>query len=244
LVKVTNFEEAGAVDDEISRVEYKYDADDQLIARKVFLAASGTAAESQVFLYQHGQMVLQLDGTGNAPLDESNLSHRYLWGPAVDMLLADEHVDWTDTTADGDVYWALTDHLGTPRDWIDDEGELIDHAINDSFGNMLEESSVDTSFQWTGRWRDPLTGLQFNHARWYNPEIQRWMSEDRIDRFCPHTLASQVRMPKPATPPAPPEKVPLASRRLHCFSKRAFGENVEGLSFCEAKTPVDELVVR
>jgi RHS repeat-associated protein len=32
----------------------------------------------------------------------------------------------------------------------------------------------------TGRYRDSLTGLQYNHARWYDPKIGRWLSEDPI----------------------------------------------------------------
>jgi hypothetical protein len=63
-----------------------------MVSRRVFEEGSSSAAEAQVFLYQHGQMVLQLDGEGNDPLSEENLSHRYLWGPGVDMLLADEQV--------------------------------------------------------------------------------------------------------------------------------------------------------
>jgi len=67
-----------------------------------------------------GQIVLQLDENG-AP------THRYLWGPAVDMLLADETVDsgadQTPGTAD-DVRWTLTDHQNSVRDIVvlDDNG--------------------------------------------------------------------------------------------------------------------------
>ncbi|NLE38418.1 MAG: hypothetical protein GX621_10375, partial [Pirellulaceae bacterium] len=67
-----------------------------------------------------GQIVLQLDENG-AP------THRYLWGPAVDMLLADEAVDSgpdrTPGTAD-DVRWTLTDHQNSVRDILvlDDNG--------------------------------------------------------------------------------------------------------------------------
>src|SRR5262245_44812866 len=96
------------------------------------------------------------------------------------MLLADERVDWGDEDADGPTYWALPDHLGTTRDWIDNDGEIVDHAIFDSYGNRTNPDNFGADFSWTGRWRDPLTGLQWNRARWYNPAIQRWMSEDPI----------------------------------------------------------------
>jgi RHS repeat-associated protein len=39
---------------------------------------------------------------------------------------------------------------------------------------------VEHAVSWTGRYFDPVTGLQWNRARWYNPEIGRWMSRDHI----------------------------------------------------------------
>jgi len=176
-VKVTNFDDEAA---EVSRVEYRYDANDKLIGRKEFYGGSGTASASGVFVYQNGQIVLQFDGTGNDDLTYQNLGHRYLWGPTVDFLLADEQIDWTDTYADGPVYWALGDHLGTPRDWVDNAGEVVDHAVYDYYGTRLNGAGIGAAFDWTARWRDPLTGLQYNDARWYNPGIGRWMSEDPI----------------------------------------------------------------
>jgi RHS repeat-associated protein len=108
----------------------------------------------------------------------NDLSHRYLWGPGVDQLLADEQV--TSLEAEGEVLWALADHLGSIRDWVDSEGTVVDHAVFDSFGNRTNADAIDAVFEWTGVYRDPVTGLQWNRARWYNPAIQRWMSEDPI----------------------------------------------------------------
>ena len=50
----------------------------------------------------------------------SNLSHRYLWGPEVDQLFADEQV--TSLTTAGNTLWALSDHLGTIKDLADLSG--------------------------------------------------------------------------------------------------------------------------
>ena len=40
--------------------------------------------------------------------------------------------------------------------------------------------AVDAAFGWTGRYRDALTGLQYNNARWYDLTIGRWISGDII----------------------------------------------------------------
>src|SRR5262249_49338338 len=35
-------------------------------------------------------------------------------------------------------------------------------------------------YTWTGRERDPETGLQYNRARYYDPFTARWMSQDPL----------------------------------------------------------------
>ncbi len=52
-------------------------------------------------------LALVFDGNGD-------LTNRYLHGPAVDQILADEQLD--SLTTPGDVHWPLSDNLGTVRD--------------------------------------------------------------------------------------------------------------------------------
>jgi RHS repeat-associated protein len=109
--------------------------------------------------------------------------------------LADEQVDWNDSDADGPVYWALTDHLGSVRDVVDSNGDLRIHREFDSFGKIVDETHyngsgavvtagqagyVDEAFAFTGRYFDADTGLQNNLNRWYDPSVGRWLSEDPI----------------------------------------------------------------
>ena len=179
------------------RVDYKYDAFDQLIKRTVDPDGDlgNTAVQQTFFLYDQGQIVLQFDKSGSGDVEASNLSHRYLWGPAVDQLLADEQVDWvSDSDADGPVYWAMTDNLGSVRDVIDSDGKKRIHRKLDSFGNITSETHYNASedvvtsgtgfvteaFAYTGRYFDTVTGLQNNLHRWYDAKVGRWLSEDPI----------------------------------------------------------------
>jgi hypothetical protein len=58
--------------------------------------------------YDGDEPILEFaSGTATAP------SHRYLWGPAVDQILADEQVA---TGSPADVRWPMTDWQGTVRD--------------------------------------------------------------------------------------------------------------------------------
>src|SRR3954464_7801300 len=76
-------------DSVVQRVDYSYDVYNRLVRRQ--LDTDGPdhphAATDQFFSYVGNQVQLQFDG--NRAID---LSHRYLWGPAVDQLLADEQI--------------------------------------------------------------------------------------------------------------------------------------------------------
>jgi RHS repeat-associated protein len=147
-------------------------------------------------LYDQGQVALEFHQTGTGTLDAEDLRHRYLWNPeAVDQLLADEQVDWSDDDADGEVLWALTDILGSVRDVVDANSDHRIYRRFDAFGRIVDETHFDASgdivaagqpgyvnvaFAFTGRWYDKTTGLQNNHNRWYDPKTGRWLSEDPI----------------------------------------------------------------
>ncbi|REJ67373.1 MAG: RHS repeat-associated core domain-containing protein [Planctomycetota bacterium] len=117
--------------------------------------------------------------------EAADLSHRYLWGPAVDQILADESV--ASLTSEGNVLWPLADNLGTVRDLAeyDDVGDttsVVNHITYDAFGNVTSETAaaVDHLFGYTGRAFDEATGLQNNLHRWFDPVTGRWASEDPI----------------------------------------------------------------
>jgi RHS repeat-associated protein len=109
---------------------------------------------------------LQFDGQGT-------LTHRYLHGPAVDQILADED-------AVGQVRWALTDNLGSVRELVDSAGTVLNHIVYDSFGRIASETNAGTDFlfAYTGRELDRETGLQYNRARYFDPAVSVFVSED------------------------------------------------------------------
>ena len=113
-----------------------------------------------------------------------NLQQRYLWGPAVDQILAEENVD---NGADETVQWTLTDHLNTVRDIAkydpgSDMTTVVNHLIYDAFGRVTSESNptIDSLFVFTGKPFDSDTQLQNNLNRWYDGRVGRWLSEDPI----------------------------------------------------------------
>jgi RHS repeat-associated protein len=131
-----------------------------------------------------------------------HLRQRYLWGPAVDQILAEEDVDGGTPEL---VKWTLTDHLNTVRDIArydsqTDTTTVVNHLVYDAYGNVTSEtnSAVESLFLFTARPFDPDTGLQNNLNRWYDPSVGRWLSEDPIEadqnlyRYCGNSPVDSV----------------------------------------------------
>jgi RHS repeat-associated protein len=172
-------------------VAYSYDALNRLVTETVTLGDGSWTKTA--FVYDGSQVALQFDssGTSGTPgtLAAADLSHRYLWGPAVDQLLADEQV--TTPSQSGTVAWALTDNQGTVRDLAVYNAStgtttIVDHRVYDAFGNLVSQTNpatgtaaaVDCLFGYTGQMFDQYTGLQYNRLRWYDPRLSRFMSQD------------------------------------------------------------------
>jgi RHS repeat-associated protein len=104
------------------------------------------------------------------------LINRYLWGDRVDQQLA--RVDLGPATP----YWTLQDRLGSIRDVINISGAVVDDIKYDAFGNITAETDATHRgwYAYTGREYDTETNLQYNHARWYDATMGRWITQDPL----------------------------------------------------------------
>jgi RHS repeat-associated protein len=124
-------------------------------------------------VYDGTDVVLDFfDDDAGGPNGEQ-LARRYLWGPAVDQLLAQEAAGGGGAE---DVLWPLTDHLGTVRDLARydddlDQTSVVTHYTFDSFGNATATlgNLTDTRYLFTSQEYDPATALYYYDARWYDP---------------------------------------------------------------------------
>jgi RHS repeat-associated protein len=81
----------------------------------------------------------------------------------------------------------------------DDTGVVKTTYTYDPFGNVtISGEASDNPFQYTGRENDG-TGLYYYRARYYSPELQRFISEDPILKFgnpdIPFLLPRLLRTP-------------------------------------------------
>jgi RHS repeat-associated protein len=74
----------------------------------------------------------------------------------------------------------VRDALGSIVALVDDTGATKTTYVYDAFGNVATSGeNSDNPFQYTGRENDG-TGLYYYRARYYSPEMQRFISEDPI----------------------------------------------------------------
>jgi RHS repeat-associated protein len=135
-------------------------------------------------------MQLAFNGSGT-------LTDRYLWGPLVDEVLAQEAV--SSTSSPGTVGWVATEDSVTDV-WQAGTSFLSAHTQYNAFGGIASETSSGfVPFGYDGEYTDPATGMQYHNdpttgkpGRWYLPWAERWASEDPIfplsgsnpDEFC------------------------------------------------------------
>lgn len=139
-------------------VTYKYDA----LGRRIQRTTSAGADER--YVYDGSDVLADLNSS-------SGVTTTYLNGLGVD-----DHLRQT-STATGVSYF-LTDHSGTTSALTDGSGSVVETLAYDSFGN--NGGSTRTRYTYTGRERDPDTGLLYYRARFYDPQLGRFISEDPI----------------------------------------------------------------
>jgi len=82
---------------------------------------------------------------------------------------------------DDTMTYYLADGLGSVTSLTDAKGNLASTYQYDSFGNLTASTgSISNPFLYTGREFDAETGLYFYRARYYDPSIGRFISEDPI----------------------------------------------------------------
>jgi RHS repeat-associated protein len=128
------------------------------IGRRATKAAGGITT---TFVYDGRQFLEERPSTGT--------TKRYVYGPGVDRPLA--QIAGATTTYD------VADHLGSVMRVTDSTGTPALTRDYDPWGNLLQGSTTG-GHAFTGREWDSETGLAYYRARFYAPQLGRFLSED------------------------------------------------------------------
>lgn len=155
-------------------VSYKYDAYGRRIAKET------SSGEFLRYIYDGYNLIAILDGSGNPII----FLH--------DLLRLDN--PFAMVYRDGNVYYFISDRLGSVTEIIDSLGNTIASFDYDSFGNILNEEIeggyedlVNKSvYRFMGREYDKETGLYYFRQRYLDPVSLIFISRDQV--LAPETL--------------------------------------------------------
>ena len=119
------------------------------------------------FVYDGLNPVQELDGSG-----PPNVTANLLTGLGVDEY-------FTRTNSNGAMSF-LTDALGSAIALADSTGSIGTSYTYEPFGNVAVNGSNSNPYQFTGR-EDDDTGLYFYRARYYDANIERFISQDPLE---------------------------------------------------------------
>src|SRR5205807_690312 len=82
----------------------------------------------------------------------------------------------------GKTRWFYSDNVGSVRDLRANDGTSLAHYSYDSFGQVVAQSgsAAQNDLRYTGREYSTATGLGYYRARYYDPNIGRFLSEDPL----------------------------------------------------------------
>jgi len=164
---------------------YSYDLQNRLVSVKKGMQGPASAQEVARYSYDHrGLRVLAVEGGQSAhyQYDQSgNLIYRDNGNERRDYIMALGQI-WAEVRTTGTTsatYYHHTDHEGSTEVITDAHGNIVWQAGYEAFGKVVSENgSLDTQGLYTGKEYDEYTNLYYSSARWYDPTLGRFLSED------------------------------------------------------------------
>ena len=111
--------------------------------------------------------------------------------------------DTPQTEIDERFFSIVTDLIGTPRELIDEQGDIAWQARSTLWGTTTwpANSTAYTPLRFPGQYFDPETGLHYNFHRHYDPDTARYLTPDPLGLTPADNPAAYVPNPTTWTDP-------------------------------------------
>ncbi|APR78517.1 Rhs-family protein [Minicystis rosea] len=170
------------------RVLYTYDAFGRRVRKQIVPAERRDIKKMVVLAYEKGPEALPPIGVveylwdGNVlagELDPEKGARFFVHEPGTfEPMLHQEQ---------GEVFTYINDHLGIPKELVDQDGRVAWAAMHSAWGQVIEtwrdpqaKRAVSTPFRLMGQFLDEETGLCYTRFRYFDPEVGRWISPDPL----------------------------------------------------------------
>jgi RHS repeat-associated protein len=148
--------------------EYVYNGDDLRTKKTVRKSDNAYAAEVTYFLYDRQHVILETDGSGNT-------AARYIRG----INYVAQYSKATSNGGSASLAYYLYNGHGDVVQTVSASGEVQNRYDYDIFGNPTLSIEVSAcNLRYAGEYLDNETGLYYLRARYYDPSIGRFISED------------------------------------------------------------------
>ena len=163
------------------------------------LAWEGGESQTTHYLYEPGSFVPLAQAISRKPV----LLHKQPeYAGAYDI---DRDPLWT-TSPEPDpldaLAWYQCDHLGTPQELTDAQGEIVWSAQYKAWGaarevisSAAQAAGIRNPIRFQGQYWDQETGLHYNRHRYYDPEVGRFIAKDPIGLVGGINLYAYVKNP-------------------------------------------------
>ncbi|PIT54762.1 hypothetical protein BHC44_03235 [Snodgrassella alvi] len=161
----------GIQDDDTEKAHYQYDP----FGRRISKTVNG---ETTYYLYSDEGLIAELDQNGTMQVAYGWMPDT-VWGTSP---LWQTSLDNNQTLKNADYHYLITDYLGTPQLAVNSRGQQTWKGIADAFGNtQLDlDNQITLNLRQPGQYYDQESGLYYNLARHYNPQIGRYIEADPL----------------------------------------------------------------
>lgn len=158
-----------------TQASYTYDPFGRRIKKTV---TTGSTTTTTYFLWDGDQLLAEYNGSGA-------LTKRYAYlGGYAPAQVADVN-GATET-----IYDVHTDHLDTPKFLTNQTGAVVWRARHEAYGEAIvnenpdgDSTNVTFNLRFPGQYFDAESGLHYNHFRYYDTEVGRYISADPIGQW-------------------------------------------------------------